>query len=746
MAFLIWARLRLFLSALGHLPNLKIAFLVFFVTFVLPNSLLFSAEPFTLLFNGSLQGTLRNENGILMAKVSTIAAETRKKASDLLMVCNGNMLGPSNTSYSDNGAWIMDSLNACGIEAMVPGPHDLSIGQDEWWKRVSEAAFPIIWTNLSPNDTEAKKYHARTEIRRWAVFNKGSERIRIMGVMSPEVMTFWPNWPKTLNLEPLQGSLASASKEAGDADWTIVMGYLSFAEAQTLLEKFPWIDLVITNSNRPKDGLLENIFEQQFADGRRILWTRHQITSLGLIEGSKTATYRSLKTMPIPLSSDIPEDASLSMHLNEVERNYNAIKDVPVTNLSPMEMASYSETLVQALCYELHAELGAVPAAHLRGAPSSLELTEGDIRRTSPNSERIALLTIRGAIIRELWKKRDQPLLRGKGLVLSGLCEHRGQLLLNGRPIGDSIEYRIATTEYLALGGLSFFPPSPNHVRKESFFQMMVQHFSRKYKKGREESRKQLAEKPYLRHHTSLGFDFNRLNFGGSAPAYQNPEGGGFFMDRDVPGLVGTAYRTVDFSLNWKTVYSKVHEDWIFRGENSLYQRDGITVRDRSKMVLRWTRNSAIGTFNPFIEFSSLSPISQSSSAGKRPPLFLEGVIGLKKKISKELGIFAGVIEMVRQSWPSKPRNFGLQTQYDLELPLPHGFELNSNMSYFMTNDSDKIRMYEGSLEFKYKFAPKYALTLRENLFGWKEAAIPSFATRNEIFFGVTCELGFRKF
>ncbi|MBF0406173.1 MAG: hypothetical protein HQM10_02380 [Candidatus Riflebacteria bacterium] len=704
------------------------------------------AEPISIFFCGSLQGVLRNENGYILPRMAAVASETQAKSSDTLRLCVGNMLGPSYSGYFDKGSWVISGLNAIGIDAMIPGPHDFSIGESDCWLRLSEATFPIIWTNLSSQDAGISNLLKSNKIRRCEVFNKGSQKIRIFGIMSPEIMKSWPNWPENVFLEPISESLEKADIETRNADWTIVMGYLSFQEAQTLLQKYPMIDVIITTSNKLKDNLAADMFEHHYSDGRRIIWSRHLTSMAGIISGNRNQNRRCLNVEPVSLDTAESENASLTAELYKIEQKYDQIASNVIAKLSRNEFENYSDAILRGICCELHAELAVIPEAQMNCRPDSQELTESELKRTIPFSERIALLEVPGSIIMDLWNKRGSKLMNGKGLVLCGLQESRGRVLLNGRPIGNAIKYRIAATEYLALGGLSLLPSSPGKVRKETLFDLLSRYFSRNFRDGREKAADRLAHKPYLRHHTSLGFDFNRLDFGGSAPEYQNPQSGGFFMDRDIPGLVGKKYRTLNLDLNWKTVYSKVSEDWIFRGENSLYQRDGEISRDRSKLVLRWMRNTARGKFNPFIEISSLSPLSNSSLSGNRPPLFLEGIIGLKKKISPTLGVLAGVIQMIRQSWPSKPKNTGLQIQYDLEMPLTKRFELSSNMSYFATDDADKIRMYEGSWEIKYRFAEMFSLTLRENIFGWKESAIADFATRQETFFGVTCELGFRRF
>jgi len=190
-----------------------------------------------------------------------------------------------------------------------------------------------------------------------------------------------------------------------------------------------------------------------------------------------------------------------------------------------------------------------------------------------------------------------------------------------------------------------------------------------------------------------------------------------------------------------------VRDEWTFRGENSLSERDGTRNIDRSLLALRWSRIGGFGIWRPFVEVSSLRPLGSANDKNRQTPQFVQTLVGVQRRFSSRFAVLAGFVEidMLRQTRPGRPRNRGASLFYELELPLPHHLEFTSTMNLLATQDADRIRMYEGMFELKYRVTDLWALTLRERVFGWKEEAIHGFATRDELFLGLTAELGLRR-
>ena len=705
----------------------------------------------SLLFHGSLRGTLRHEGSLLLARAAGTASASRQAKADLLYLCNGNMLGPSFSSSADGGAWVMESLAAARVDALVPGPYDLFAGEQNFWNLVAGASFPVVWTNLSPVASAGTASTAgsvgRLGIEPWARFHRGETAIRLFGLISPDILRTWPGWPSSLQTRAPADCLASAAIEAGPASWTVVMGTLDPREAIELLRKFPWIDILIVNPGTSEDPIEDLGFEYGLLDGRRLFWTQPPGICMGLVEGRRDAGRLELQSRRLFLDADACEDPVLAVRLAAFEEEVSRRGQKPLRTLSPDELASFPETLVAGLCFELDAEVGLLPAAGIKALPQGNDLTTGDVRRAYPYADRVAVVPVTGKVLEALWKSRLPPSAGGQGLILTGLRMSRKTLLINGRPVNPTETYRLATVEYLSRGGLDLLPNTgAAGIGQETFNAVLTRHFSRDFRGGRLTALDRHARRPILKHHTSVGVSYNDTGFGGSAPSYKTPEKGGFFMGRDVPGLVGKPHRTLDLLLNWKTTFSEVDHDWIFRGENTVTERDGERTIDRSKLIFRWSRVRKLERYpQPFVEISTLRPFGTSQASEGKPPLFIQSMAGWQWRGSPSLKFLAGIIHMVRQSWPAKPRNTGLEIRYDFEATLKNRWSFASDLGFFATGDADQIRMFEGGLSLKYKLNDDFALTWRENAFGWKEAAVSRFATRRDSFFGLTCEKGMRR-
>ncbi len=701
-----------------------------------------------LLITGSMHGVLQSEIGMPLAKAAHIITATRATHGDALVMANGNMFGPAYAT-TDNGAdWVVAAMNQCRFDVMVPGPHDLAIGLDAWWSRVGEARFPVVWTNLASAAVASAPDRARGNLRPCATWARGTGAVRVLGVISPEVYGTWPNWPRSLRLDPIDEALQRAASATTPASWTIVGGYLSFAEAQGLLQRFPWVDVVVTSANKPKEGFAEESLEHSFCDGRRIIWTRPPGLHLPHVMGQKDAAGRHLHTEARALNEATPQDPTIAGPLASVIAQVTAAGTPRVAELGAQEHQRFGDTIAAVLCHETRAEAALLLAAQIIDRPASTTMTLDDIRRMTPHNDRVAIVPLPGSTLRALWKRRHDRVFKGQGLLFTGLRKAHGRLEINHRRLVDATTYAVVTTEYLAAGGLGLLPPGKGTVKADTVAALVQRHFSRHpVAEKRQETRQQTALRPILRHHTSLGAAFSRLSFGGSAPTYQNPSAGGFALGRDVPGLIGSSYRDLNLELNWLTSLTRVRDEWLFRGENTLNERDGVRNVDRSLLALRWLRLGGIGVWRPFAEVSSLRPLGSSDPGNRRTPQFLQTLVGAQRRLSPEFSVLAGLIQidMLRQSRPGRPRNRGFTLMYTANYDLPHHLTFNSTMNSIFTADEDKIRMYEGMFELKYKLSTTYALTLRERVFGWKESAIPGYATRNETFFGVTAELGYRR-
>ncbi|MEQ8967252.1 MAG: 5'-nucleotidase C-terminal domain-containing protein [Azospirillaceae bacterium] len=86
------------------------------------------------------------------AKFAAVVAEHGGDSPEVIVTNGGDNISPSLLSGFDQGAHMIDLLNAAGVEIAVAGNHEFDFGPEVLAERVAEAAYPILASNVvGPN-------------------------------------------------------------------------------------------------------------------------------------------------------------------------------------------------------------------------------------------------------------------------------------------------------------------------------------------------------------------------------------------------------------------------------------------------------------------------------------------------------------------------------------------------------------------------------------------------------------------
>ena len=78
-----------------------------------------------------------------MARLAAVVKAEREKNPNTLFVHAGDTLSPSLMSGFDQGAHMIELLNAMKLDAFTPGNHEFDFGPDVFLERIAEANFPV---------------------------------------------------------------------------------------------------------------------------------------------------------------------------------------------------------------------------------------------------------------------------------------------------------------------------------------------------------------------------------------------------------------------------------------------------------------------------------------------------------------------------------------------------------------------------------------------------------------------------
>ncbi len=699
-------------------------------------------DPIRIVYQGSVQGRLQGMGGGPLGGGKAAVEAARQRFPGTLFLSCGNMLGPSAFSVSDGGAGILRLMEKCGFDAMAPGPHDFFGGSA--LLTGSAPSFPLILSNLDSSKNSA----LGERFKPWIKLQQGNRTVLIMGIIDPAVISDWPGWnPDLVITDPVAG-LAAARKEAGDADFTLVLGTVRFPTGQRILKESPWVDLVITNQMGAEEVLDDVSMEYRLVDGRGMAWSFHPGKILGSVTAERTENRLKMSVEPHPIATINPGDPEFVETVASIEADTRHKLGSSTGTLSPSESRAFPTVLLDALRCELQAEVAFIHSGALPDQAAEEPVSEWNIRKWFPFPDRVALVEITGTQLAGLWKRRNSPLVNDRGLSFAGVREHRGSIIVNDRRFKPGDRYRVATVEFLAKGGLGLLPPSPKTVRAERFNELLIRHFA-VHTDGADRASlaRSTGRKTITYGKTNIDVSFSKFNFEGAAGKYQYTDPSAVYRGSDIPGLVGIRKRQQNLSVQHETIFDHPGYDLILRGRATSFEFNKLKMVDNVAATARYETKSVLPrNLQKFGQMDLVGTIKDPDVKGKRHPFFGKAVGGIFWEPAERAKILAGIGYMKRFSMKGSPSNTGLNLGYEFVRPFRDHWELSSTLDFFASADSDRIRMYDGTLALRYKFTDHVAAVIRESDFGWKDSDFGKLAKRREYFLGLTFEQSLRRF
>ena len=125
---------------------------------------------------------LEEENGLTYSKVAALKAATE----DALLVDAGDHIQGTAYGGMDNGATIIDLMNAAGYDAATLGNHEFDYGMDGCMAAIEAAAFPYVSCNFRH---EANGTMGETVLDSFVMLESGGKKIAFVGITTPESIT-----------------------------------------------------------------------------------------------------------------------------------------------------------------------------------------------------------------------------------------------------------------------------------------------------------------------------------------------------------------------------------------------------------------------------------------------------------------------------------------------------------------------------------------------------------------------------
>jgi 2',3'-cyclic-nucleotide 2'-phosphodiesterase (5'-nucleotidase family) len=431
------------------------------VTFVLVSDIyLMSDQPAP---DGQLRGGF--------ARLASVVKAERAKGGNVLFVHAGDTLSPSLMSSIDRGEHIMTLTNMIRPDIFVPGNHEFDFGKELFFKRMSEAKFPLYVANiLNPDGKLIPGFRERSIIEmsgiRIGITAATDEDAAVLS--SPGDLKF----PRAV--DTIEKQAAALRKEG--ADVVVAVVHTDRAKDEAMIRNRA-ADIILSGHDHDlwinyddRTAAAESSHDAHFVTCVDITFT------IRMNEGRREVVWYP-EFRPIDTRNVVP-DAEIAALIQQYEDKLSKQLDVAIATTA-VELDSRNPTvrtqeaaignlIADSMRAETGAEIAITNGGGIRGGriyPPGSTITRRDMMAELPFRNTLALLEISGRAIRAGLENGFSALPRAAGRFpqVSGLnivvdpSRPVGQRLIsvmvNGKPLEDTKIYKLVTNDFMARGG-----------------------------------------------------------------------------------------------------------------------------------------------------------------------------------------------------------------------------------------------------------------------------------------------------
>ena len=432
------------------------------VTFVLVSDIyLMSDQPAP---DGQLRGGY--------ARLAAVVKAERAKGGNVLFVHAGDALSPSLMSSLDRGEHVITLTNMLAPDIFVPGNHEFDFGKDLFFKRMSEAKFPLYVANiLNPDGRLIPGFRERTIIEmsgiRIGITAATDEDAAVLS--SPGDLRF----PRSV--ETIEKQAALLRKEG--ADVVVAVVHTDRAKDEAMIRNRA-ADIILSGHDHDlwinydeRTAAAESSYDAHFVTCVDVTFTVRTDS-----EGRREVLWYP-EFRPIDTRNVVP-DAEIDAVVQQYESKLSKQLDVPIATTAVeldsrnatvrTQEAAIGDLIADAMRAETNADIAITNGGGIRGSriyPPGTTITRRDMMAELPFRNTIALLSISGRAIRAGLENGFSALPRPAGRFpqVSGLrivadpSRPVGERVISvesgGKPLDDKKIYKLATNDFMARGG-----------------------------------------------------------------------------------------------------------------------------------------------------------------------------------------------------------------------------------------------------------------------------------------------------
>ena len=426
----------------------------------------------TILQTTDIHGAIGDEKNPGLLQIAGAAERIRP---DLWIDC-GDLTQGSYTASMDDGASMVEALNAAGCDVWVPGNHDFDYGTVPLAKRLGAFRGTALAANMKSTVTPMK-YTA------WKMFERQGVKIAVVGIVPP-YLGLWiaPEHLTGIELESPDTALERVMPEVMAAKPDVIVLAIHLGEfiagrlnpdgklrsMAALSAKFPQIDLILAGHSHQTEPGKRLYPGAWFVQAPPLGAGCAQITVEADpdVKGDKVLSV----TSKIVESEGQPESAKLLPILDPVRKRAAEAGRKPVAKLDfalePMKNGLKPNRLAELICLAMAEAAGADAAfsgtlSNYRVSPGTLN--ERELFLLAPYMDTIEVRSLSPARIRTILRELETKEKTADCMMYAGFTAPDGidgALVLGktGKPIPETGRIKVAFNSYDAHGAGGRYP------------------------------------------------------------------------------------------------------------------------------------------------------------------------------------------------------------------------------------------------------------------------------------------------
>ena len=385
----------------------------------------------------------------------------------------GTEISGTADSYFSRGASVIQTMNAVGVEAMLPGNIEFSYGRKRLAELSKEAEFGFVSSNIVEKESGRTPSWLSSEL----FFNPGlGLKIGLLGITPPET----PNLTARSNIEGLEflqpgdvlKSRVDALKRAG-ADIVVLLTLfsrdrISLQEWRLIASASPDICVMLDYEIEPPPSLKKDGVIIQTVSGYN---QSKEVDILDLeLTPPPTQIVRFSSRRLAVNHAEITPDPQVAAVAEKVTRQSRELKDVFVGSFAEDYARSYASEcpignmIADAMLAESGADIAIQNSGGVHGNIQAGDFTLGDLFSIMPFDNQIVQMTLSGRDLLDIFSV-SASLKRGVLQVANAsytfIYRNDGDfvlksLLVAGEPVVAEKDYAVCTNNFLAEGGDNF--------------------------------------------------------------------------------------------------------------------------------------------------------------------------------------------------------------------------------------------------------------------------------------------------